>query len=67
MQLSTANTYACKNAIASSRPLNATVSASGATPKMPSAMMKPAKVYSMMCPAIMLTNSRTERLIGRIR
>ena len=29
--------------------------------------MKPAKVFSMMWPAIMLTNSRTDRLIGRIR
>ena len=39
----------------------------GAKPRKPSEKTKPANTCIMVCPAIMLAKSRTERLIGRAR
>src|SRR3546814_20676251 len=67
MQVRRANTYAWSTATRNSKPVRATLISSGATPKMPSATVKPAKTFSMVCPAIMLANRRTDRLRSEAR
>jgi len=48
--------------------IRATMKTSGAQPPtMPRPITKPPKIFSMVWPASMLANSRTERLIGRVR
>jgi len=65
-QVKIANTYACKNAINISKPVSATINASGSAPvKNGIATTKPAKTLSNVWPANMLAKSRTDKLMGR--
>ena len=49
------------------KPVKATMTAERAQPpKKPRATTKAANTFSMVWPAIMLANSRTDRLIGRV-
>ena len=50
-----------------SNPVSATTKANGSTPKKPRAATKPAITFSRVCPASILANNRTDRLIGRER
>ena len=45
----------------------ATVTASGAKPRMPKATTKPPKTFSRVWPAIMLANNRRLSVMGRAR
>ena len=65
-QVNIANTYACKNAIKISKPVNATINVKGKTPvKNGIDTTNPAKTFSKVWPASMFANSLTDRLIGR--
>ena len=61
-----ANTYACKNAINISKPVNATINTRGSAPvKNGIATTKPAKTLSNVWPANILAKSLTDKLMGR--
>ena len=62
--VSTVKTYACNTATMISKPVNATKSKIGAMPKTPSAAVKPAKTFIIVCPAIIFAKSLTDRLTG---
>ena len=62
--VSTVKTYACNTATMISKPVNATKSKIGAIPKTPSAAVKPAKTFIIVCPAIIFAKSLTDRLTG---
>ena len=67
-QVKIANTYACKNAIKISKPVNATMNVNGNAPvKNGIETTKPAKTLSNVWPANILAKSRTDKLIGRDR
>src|SRR5262245_26391085 len=73
MQVSMVKTYACRNATNTSRAVSAIAISSGrgesaAKVPAPSSMTtKPPNTLSVMCPASMLANRRTEWLTGRDR
>ena len=50
-----------------SNPVSAVTSASGTMPKTPSPKTKLANTLSMVWPAVMLANSRSARLTGRVK
>ena len=58
---------ASSTAIASSRPVSATITTNGRTPNTPIITTKPPNTFSMVWPAVMLANSRTEWLTGRMK
>ena len=67
-QVKIANTYACKNAIKISKPVNATMNVNGNAPvKNGIETTKPAKTLSNVWPANILAKSLTDKLIGRDR
>ena len=64
-QVKIANTYACRNAINISKPVNATMNVNGNAPvKNGIETTKPAKTFSNVWPASIFANSRTDKLIG---
>ena len=65
--VSTVKTYACNTATMISKPVNATKSRIGAMPKTPSAAVKPAKTFIIVCPAIIFAKSLTDKLIGLLK
>lgn len=69
---STVKTYACKKAIANSKPIIANITISGRicrtyiTPPAESIVQpNPAIIFKSVCPAIMFAKSRTAKLITR--
>ena len=66
------NTYACKHATPTSKNISAKTTAKGipaasfSTPPKESILQaKPLRIFTSVCPAIMLANNRTPKLIAR--
>ena len=68
MHVNIANTYACRNATKISKPVSATEKLSGShPPTIPKLTTKLPNTFIIVCPAIMLANNLTERLIGLLK
>ena len=68
MHVNIANTYACRNATKISKPVSATEKPSGShPPTIPRLTTKPPNTFIIVCPAIILANNLTERLIGLLK
>ena len=63
-QVKIANTYACKKAINISNPVSATINAKGKIPAKPNETTNPANTFNKVCPANILANNLTDKLIG---
>ena len=64
IELSTVYMYACKTAINISKIIIQASNTSGTIPPNPSAIINPAKIFSIMCPTVMLATKRTVKLNG---
>ena len=56
--------YACKTAINISKIIIQASNNRGTIPPSPSATMNPAKIFSIMCPTVILATKRTVKLKG---
>ena len=68
MHVKIANTYACKKATRISKPVNATEKLRGNQPPInPKLTTNPPKTFNIVCPAIILANSLTDKLTGLLK
>ena len=68
MHVKIAKTYAWRNATRISSPVSATEKLRGnQPPTIPKLTTKPPKTFIIVCPAIMLANNLTDKLIGLLR
>jgi hypothetical protein len=68
MHVKIVKTYACKNAIKISNPVNATITPRGNhPPTKPKDKTKPENTLSIVWPAIIFANNLTDRLMGLVK
>ena len=68
MHVKIANTYAWRKATNISKPVSATEKLRGnQPPTIPRLTTKPPKTFIIVCPAIILANNLTDKLIGLLR
>ena len=68
MHVKIAKTYACKKATKISKPVKATEKLKGSQPPIkPRLITNPPKTFNIVCPAIILAKSLTDRLMGLLR